>query len=179
MPTTIADVVSLARESIELKRKNATIFSRQRDIEAELEEIRAAVRAMRSQITAVENWIKTLKPLLSDGRVALETLRDESARTTAGFRAEMDDVVESLDAKKVHVDIINHEIETEVVKAQQLLKERRETSQTAICSLEETEDLIRDLQLKVAAMTADRNEWGDVAMLASENLKTAEADVAL
>lgn len=51
MSTTIADVIKLAREGVELKGKNATMPSGQTDLEAELEKVRAASRTMRSQIT--------------------------------------------------------------------------------------------------------------------------------
>lgn len=58
VPTTTVGLIELARESIETKRKNATMCSRQKDLEVKLVDIRAAKRAMRGLITAAENWIK-------------------------------------------------------------------------------------------------------------------------
>lgn len=45
---TIVNVIKLARESFKIERKNATIFSRETDLEAESVKIRATVRTMRS-----------------------------------------------------------------------------------------------------------------------------------
>lgn len=64
-PTTFVDVIELARESFEMKQKNATANSRQTSLEARLVEIRAAGHTMRGQITATEDRIKTLKALLT------------------------------------------------------------------------------------------------------------------
>lgn len=80
---TIVDVIQLACEGSEIGRKNAAMFSRQTDLEAELVEVWAAERTMPGQITAAGDWIKTLKTQLFNARVALEKLVEKSARSKA------------------------------------------------------------------------------------------------
>lgn len=62
VPTTIVDVTDLSREGVEVKRKNATVPRQLTNLDAELVEVRAAGRTIRSQVTAAEDWIRTLKP---------------------------------------------------------------------------------------------------------------------
>lgn len=77
--STIIDVIELAFEDIEVKRKIATMSGRQMFLEAGLVEIRAAGRTMRSQMAAAEDWIKNPKAQLTDAHMALEKLIDRSA----------------------------------------------------------------------------------------------------
>lgn len=83
VPTTIVNVAELARMCIEIKRKNTTMYSRQTYLEAGLAEIRSSGRTMRSHIKTVEGRIKTLKTSLSNARVAIAKLTNESARFEA------------------------------------------------------------------------------------------------
>lgn len=76
--TTTVNAIELATNGIEMKCKNPTVSSRQTDLEAELVKIRVARRTMRSQITAAESWINTLKAQLTDARMALDKLTSES-----------------------------------------------------------------------------------------------------
>lgn len=141
--------------------------------------IRRAGRTMRSLITAAKHRIKALRTQSSDARVALEKLADDTARTQADFHAELVAIEESFEVMNARVESGKREFETEVEKKQQFLNERQETSQTASCPLAENGASFRELPLKVAAMTAERNEWYNVATKALGKLKMTEADVAL
>lgn len=81
MPTKIVDVIEHARDGIEMKRKNATLFSRQTNLKAKLVEMRATWRTMRDRITATEARVKTLKGQLTDAQSAFEKLADDLSRT--------------------------------------------------------------------------------------------------
>lgn len=59
------------------------------------------------------------------------------------------------------------------------MAERREKSPAASSSMAEREDILRNLRLKVAAMTAVRNKWYDLATEATKKLKAAEVYAAL
>lgn len=100
LPMTIVDVIKLARKGIEAERKNATMFSRQTDLEDELTEMRAARRTMSCQISATEVRLKTLKVQLSETQLELEKLTDELSSTEAELRAIMSVVEKSLRVKK-------------------------------------------------------------------------------
>lgn len=84
-----------------------------------------------------------------------------------------------LDAKKAHIERLEREFAAGAEKRQQLLPKRQETSQTASCTLAKGEDPLRDLQLVVTAMTAERNEWRDLETESTKKLKAAEVEVAL
>lgn len=86
---------------------------------------------------------------------------------------------ESLDAGKSLVERLKCVLATEVKRVQQFMAERRGTSQTASRSLAKSENSFRDLLLKVATMTAERDEWYDQTAKGLEKLKVAEADIAL
>lgn len=58
VPTTIVKVIELAREGIEVKRRNATKSSRQTDLEAKQVEIRAARCTVSVLISAAEKQVK-------------------------------------------------------------------------------------------------------------------------
>lgn len=88
-------------------------------------------------------------------------------------------VEESLDLGKARVERLEREFAIKVTKRQQLLSKRQETSQTASCPLADGEDSFQDLQVNVAGITAERNEWCAVATKATEKLKAAQANVAL
>lgn len=116
--TTIVDVIELACESIQMKRNNATLSSRQKDLESELVETEADERTMHVQITAAEGRIKSLKGRLTDAQSALEKLADESSRTEAELQGEMVVVEVSLETMKVHVEALKHELAAEVENKQ-------------------------------------------------------------
>lgn len=58
--TAVVDVVELPCNGIETNRKNATVPTRQTDLEVDLVERRAARRTMRGQTTSGEDHIKVL-----------------------------------------------------------------------------------------------------------------------
>lgn len=58
VPTTTVEVIELAREAIETKRRSVTMCSRQTNLGAELVEIRADRRTMSGQITATGERVK-------------------------------------------------------------------------------------------------------------------------
>lgn len=134
---------------------------------------------MRSQNTASRNWIKNLKTQLTDARIALEKLTNGTSRTEASSRAETIAVEEWIDAEKARVKSLKRKIATKVEKKQQLLTEHRERSQTATRPVAEREKFFSGLQYKLAAMTAERNEWFDLARKTTKMLKAVEADVVL
>lgn len=68
---------------------------------------------------------------------------------------------------------------TEVGEGQQLLAERLETSQTTSHPSAGNECSVWELHLNITTMTAERSERYDVATEATEQLKKAEAEVAL
>lgn len=116
LPTTIVDVIKLAHEGIEMKRKNTTMPSQQTDTGTELLDIRADGRTMNSQITAAEELAIALKTLLADAQMALDKPTDESARTEANLRAEMVAVGKSLEAEKALVKSLKRKLATEIGK---------------------------------------------------------------
>lgn len=79
----MVEVVKLARENIEMKRKNATMSSRQTYLKAKLVETRAAGRTMPSQIMAAKAQIKLLNTKLGNAQLPFEKLPNGSARTKA------------------------------------------------------------------------------------------------
>lgn len=87
--TTIVKVNELALEGIGAKRKIATMFSRQKDLESKLVEMRAARRMMSCQISAAEEQEKYLKAQLLETELELEKLTDDSSRTEAELQADM------------------------------------------------------------------------------------------
>lgn len=90
VPTTIADIIELAREVIEITLKNATFSSLQTDSEAKLVGVWAAGSTMRSLVTAAKGQVETLKRQLSDALVALDKPTDESPKTQADIEAKND-----------------------------------------------------------------------------------------
>lgn len=80
MATAFVDVIKPAHEGIEVKRKIATMPSRQTGLEAELVDIRAAKRTMPRQTKAAKDSIKALKAQLTAALMAFERLTDEFAR---------------------------------------------------------------------------------------------------
>lgn len=79
-------------------------------------EIRATGRAMRSQTTAAEDWIKTLKVQSTNAQTVFEKLANKSSSTDAHLQAEMVAVDESLDVEKGRVKSLKHELVAEVEK---------------------------------------------------------------
>lgn len=69
----------------------------------------------------------------------------ESSKTNVNFRSEKVAVEESLDAKMAHVNYLDRELAIKVEKRQQILTQRRETSQRANCLWEESEGPPQDL----------------------------------
>lgn len=155
---TIVDVFELAREGIEVKRKNATMTGRRTDLKAQLIETFFAGRTIRGQITAAETRIRGLKTQLGDAQFALQKLADESSDTKANLRAEFVAAEKLLDAKRTRVEPLERELATDLGRRQQFLAERRETLQTASCPLAEGKGSLQDLHLKVAAITTGRIE---------------------
>lgn len=134
---------------------------------------------MRGQITASKDRIEAFKTQLANAQVSFEKLAAESSETKANLRVEMVATKQSLVAERAHVKRFERELATLVQRRQQILPERTETSQTASHPLAEGEDSLRGLQLKVAAITADRNEWYDHETEALAKQNAAKADVAL
>lgn len=112
MPTTIVDVVELPRESIEMKRKNATMPDRQTDLEAQLVEALAAKRTMRIQITTAEGLIKALNVRLADAQLALEKLANEWSKAEANLLARTVAAEESLGAETAAFERFERELAT-------------------------------------------------------------------
>lgn len=98
--TTVVDVTVLTREDINMKRKNVTMSTRQIDLEAKLVETRAAGYTMRSQATAAEDRIKSLKTQLADAQLAFERSANESSWTEGDLRTETIAVEELFDKKR-------------------------------------------------------------------------------
>lgn len=88
-------------------------------------------------------------------------------------------VEKSLDVEKVRVERLEHKLAGEAEKWQQFLSKNRKAILTTSQPLAEDKDFLRDLQLKVAAMTAERNEWYKLASEETETLNVASADGAL
>lgn len=76
-PATNVDVIELACEGIEIKRKNATLPDRNLDMEARLVETLVAGRTMRGQITATEDRVKAQKTQLADAQLTYEKSANE------------------------------------------------------------------------------------------------------
>lgn len=91
----------------------------------------------------------------------------------------MNVVEESVRAENTRVERLERELATEIEERQEILAKRRETSETESRKLVENDDFFQGLQSKVVAITAERNEKFDLATVASEKLKTSEANVAL
>lgn len=72
MPTTIVKTIMLARENVEVKRKNGTLFDRNTDMEAKFVEALAAGTTMRIQHEAAERHTKTLNTPLAGAELSLE-----------------------------------------------------------------------------------------------------------
>lgn len=70
-------------------------------------------------------------------------------------------------------------IATAVEKRQRVLGERREMGDTASRQFAEGEDFLQGQRSKDASITAERKEWYDYTNEGSENLETADSDVAL
>lgn len=109
VPATIFDVVELAHESIEMKRKNATMLTPQMDLGGELVETRAVGRTMCGQTTAAKDGIEVSKPKLADAQMALEMWADKSYRTESVLRNKTFVVEKSLDAEKAPVGSLKDE----------------------------------------------------------------------
>lgn len=83
VPTLIVDVIEIVLDGIEAKRKDATMYSQQTDLGAELLEIPGARETMSVQTAAVEKRVKSLKTGSSEVQLVLEKMTDESSRTEA------------------------------------------------------------------------------------------------
>lgn len=68
-----------------MKRKDATIYDQQTDLEAPLVRTFAAGCTMRGRTTDAKGRIKTLKTKLSNAQLALAKLENESLRTEANL----------------------------------------------------------------------------------------------
>lgn len=88
-------------------------------------------------------------------------------------------VEEFLDAEETPIERLECELATEAERRQHLLVERQGTSQTASHLLAKIEYSHRDLQVKIAAMTAEKNESYDWAAEILEGLMAYEANVAV
>lgn len=144
--TTNINVVELAREGIKVKRKNATMFSPQTDMEAQLVESRSVGRTIWGLNMAAEDRMKARKTQLADARSVLEKYADVASKTKADFCAKMAAAEKSFDTKRARVDRLQRELATELGKRQQSLAKRQETTQTVKRPLAEGEDSLLDLQ---------------------------------
>lgn len=77
--TAIVEVVELACECAEAKRKKAMLSKRKRDMGAKLVEACAVGSTMRKRLVERERRTTTLKTLLDDAQLALEKLASEAA----------------------------------------------------------------------------------------------------
>lgn len=135
VPTTFVEVIDLSRDNIGVKCKNAKLYRQTLDKKAKPAEALAARGTMRGQIDAAERQNTASKGQLADAGMVLEKLSSKTFRTEADFCAAVAAVKESLGAEKAHVKRLDRVSAAEVEKKQQLLAERRETSQTARCQL--------------------------------------------
>lgn len=102
--------------------------------------------------------IKSVKARLSEFRLALAKLTNESSRTEVNIWSEMSAIEETLRMEKTRVERLERVLTTEADKRQQLLAERRWTSKTASCQLSGDEGSIQDLRPTIVATTAERDE---------------------
>lgn len=72
--TTTAKVIELKRESLEMKRENASLFNRNTNTEAKFVETSAAKSAMRGHLDNVERQTTNLKTQLAKRKFVLEKL---------------------------------------------------------------------------------------------------------
>lgn len=179
MPTTVVDVIELARDGIEAKRKNATMLSRQTDIEAKLVEITTSRCTMSGQTSAAEKRVKWLKLLLVETQLSPEKQTNESVRMAAELCDKISVSEELLRTKETRVKRLERILTTEAEKRQQLVAKRRETRETAIRQIADGEDSIQSLQSKVVAVTAERDEWFGLADESSNKFKMAKTNAAL
>lgn len=135
VPLAIVEVVKLAREGVEAKRKNATLSKQNTEMDAKLVKDRVVKRTIREQLVGVKLQVTTLRTQLSGSQLALEKLASEVSRTEADFWAQVFAVEETLNVKRARVERLERDVTAEAEKRQLLLLERRETSETASCQL--------------------------------------------
>lgn len=97
----------------------------------------------------------------------------------ADLRAEVVAVEEALKTEGARVECLEYFVAAGADKRQLLLAKRWEKSETASRQLAENEELLQELQSKVATITAERREWRELAAETAEELKSAEAGVVL
>lgn len=86
---------------------------------------------------------------------------------------------EVLTAKRARVKRFERDVAVQVEKWQQLLVDRRKTSETASRQLAEDGELLQELQSEVATVTEELREWHNLATETAKKLKIANADVVL
>lgn len=86
LSTTIVDVIKLARESIEIKCKNAPLSDQNTDIEDKLVDACAVGGTMRGQLVGAECLITALKMQSATAKLALEKLAGETSSREPGLQ---------------------------------------------------------------------------------------------
>lgn len=84
---TIVKEIELAREGIDVKHSNATLFERKTHREAELEEDLAVKGLIRGQVARAERRMTALKAYLDEAQLALEKLTGRLSRAEANLQA--------------------------------------------------------------------------------------------
>lgn len=148
MPTVAAKVTELAREGVEMKRKNVKLSGRNSDMETKIVDTCAAKSTMRSQFEVVVRQITVLKTQPAGAKLALKTLANKLSMTEANIRAQMAATGELLRAEKARVQHLEHEGAAEIKKKQKLLAERCEVSRAVSCQMVADEETLHILHSK-------------------------------
>lgn len=155
--TTVVKVLELACEGVKMKRKNARLSSRTKDMEAKLVESRVAGSTIRGLLEAAEWQLSTLKRKLADAVLVLEKSASKTFWEKVNFEARMLVVEDSHWVEKVHVKRAERECGAEIKKTQQVFAESRDTNQAACRQLADGEEFLQYLQSKIFAVTPEMN----------------------
>lgn len=125
---------------------------------------------MSGELPAAEKRVKSIKTRLAEVRLTLEKSTSESYGTKTELWAEMSVAEESFQEENTHVELQKRKVANEIGQRQQLVSERREMSKTASRQLG---DSFQALRSKAVVVTAEWDEWYNLANEVSNNLKTS------
>lgn len=112
-------------------------------------------------------------------RLTLERLAGKTSQKEIGLQAQGVTVQTTLVGETARVNRLERGCAAEAEKEQQMLAERRETSQIARRQLADGEEFLQGLQSKAAVATTKINKWHELAAEAVDELKVAQTDVVL
>lgn len=116
---------------------------------------------------------------MSHAGIAPDKLASKTLQKKASLQACVTDAEESLSVEKTHAKCLERKYAVEAEKGQQLLAKHQKASQAVSCQVAEYKCFLKTWHSMIVTVTAGMTEWRGMPTEAAEELKVAQAGVAL